>query len=310
MRWFALLLIFCVCVPLAAQDPIPDTTEVWRYFPLDMGDVWEYRAEFELLPPDCFPACVQNWRRTVIDDSVIGDFTYKTILLEKFNLIGEEIDSSTEFYRLDTLSAEIRQPNGTGEMSYGGTRCGLDSPFPPEGEQMECEPGSNVTGEGYDRQVEVGTDIVFTTVKSFWTLFFGGGFRFAADIGMVSNVGCEVSCWDYQLTYADVGGVTYGTPFPVGVEPESPRSSALRITSAYPNPLTGRFLLDVALTKPEALKIDVYDVLGRRIHAGEELVTINGSPVGLDATNWPRGLYLVRVTTADGQVATTRITRQ
>ena len=43
MRWFALLLIFGVCAPLAAQDPIPDTTEVWRYFPLEIGNVWEYR---------------------------------------------------------------------------------------------------------------------------------------------------------------------------------------------------------------------------------------------------------------------------
>ena len=175
---------------------------------------------------------------------------------------------------------------------------------------MECEPGSNVTGEGYERKVEVGTDIVFTTVKSFWTLFFGGAFRFAADIGMVSNVGCEASCWDYQLTYADVGGVTYGTPFPVGVEPESPRSSALHITSAYPNPTTDRFLIDVALTKPEALKIDVYDVLGRRIHADEESVSVDGSTVRLDAIDWPCGLYLVRITTADGQTATTRVTRQ
>lgn len=307
MRWSVFSLILVVCAPLAAQDPIPDTTEAWRYFPLEIGNVWEYRVEIELVPPDCFPGCTQYWRRTVVGDSTIGEITYNKVLREIFNLSGEEVDSSHEYYRLDTLSATIYQLYGNTEYPYGGTNCGLHTPFPPEGQQVECGVGTYLTGEGYERVVEIADHVVATAVKSFYR-YPTGNFRFGADIGLVRNVGCEGSCWDFQLIYANVNGLDIGTPFPVAVEPESPRSSGLSLT-AHPNPSVDLVSISLLLSRPQYVAVEVFDLLGRHVYSEELVVVAGATTLNLDASGWPRGVYFVRITAADGETASTRITR-
>lgn len=311
MRCFALLLIGGLCVPLWAQDPIPDTTDVWRYFPLEVGNVWEYSV-FVHSPPMPPEFGFDRW--TVIGDSAVEHLTYQEILVEEYDVGGNPSGSHTRLFRLDTLTAEILVPEfGGGERAIMGTACGLDAPFPPEGVQVECQTGSWVTGEGYEREVILIDDhipvVLVTAVKSFYE-YPVGNYRFGADIGLVRNEGCEGGCWDYQLVYTSVSGTEYGTPFPVAVELDAPTVTGFGFLAVYPNPSMDRFSISLSSDNQEVVTVEVFDLLGRRVYSDEHIVGAGERTLHVDGSDWPRGFYAIRVTTAEGKTATARITRQ
>ena len=307
MRLFALLLTFCVCAPLAAQSPIPDTTEAWRYFPLEIGEVREYEV-FIMNAPPCLPGCFHYWRRTVVGDSTIEGFTYRHVVRDEFDSNRKPYNTRNEFFRMDTTAAEIYWSFNA--LPYGGTICGLDAPFPPPESEIECDGGKlfSVTGEGYEQTIQIGTDTVITAVKKFSRYF--ESFTYAADIGLINQVYDEGASFYYTLTYANVDGVEYGSPFPVAVEPEGASQHGFALSAAYPNPFADAFSVVLASPTPQGVTLEVFDLLGRRVYSEEHVAGAGETTLRLDATGWPRGLYLVRVTTADGQTATTRITRQ
>ena len=307
MRWFALLLILCVCTPLAAQDPIPDTTEAWRYFPLGIGDVREYEV-FIMNAPPCLPGCFHYWRRTVVGDSTIDGTTYRHIVREEFDSNREPFNTRNEFYRIDTTAAEIYWSFNA--VPYGGTICGLDAPFPPPKSEIECDGGMlfSVTGVGYAQEIQIGTDVVTTAVKKFSRFF--ESFTYAADIGLINQAYDEGSTFDYTLTYANVGGVEYGTPFPVNIGSGEPGPPGFELSVIYPNPTTDGFSIAFFSDRTRHTKIEAFDLLGRRVYSGEHIAGAGQTTLNLDGSDWSRGLYLIRVTTADGQTATARIVRQ
>src|SRR5690606_13395309 len=83
---------------------------------------------------------------------------------------------------------------------------------------------------------------------------------------------------------------------------------AFRLDAAYPNPFAATATLTYALPTAADVRLDVYDVLGRRVAvlvdapqpAGEHRATLR-------AAGLPSGTYFVRLTT-DGHTATTRAT--
>ena len=306
MRWFALLLIFCVCVPLAAQDPIPDTTEVWRYFPLEIGNVWEYR-DF-----DYFELSLYYLERIVVKrDTFIGEMRYFISNRTAYDDEGTVLSNFERVLRYDSVAAQIVRFDGVEEWPYAPTGCSFDVPFPPEGEQLECgpKPFRFVLGIGYNVPVQIGSDVVITAVKQYsfeiWTEL-----RYASGIGHIGYEGCAAWCWDVRLTYANISGVEYGEPNPVANEQEMPGQEPSFAPRVYPNPAQGSIAIALVLDGHQPVSVEVFDLLGRRVYSEEHVAGARETAIHLDGSDWPRGLYLVRVTTADGQVATTRITRQ
>ncbi len=87
------------------------------------------------------------------------------------------------------------------------------------------------------------------------------------------------------------------------VEPASEAS-----LSVYPNPATGRATVTVLLAKRTDLRVEVFDVLGRRVtvlHAGPLTAGMNEFIV--DERSLPAGIYLVRVA-GDAFAASRRFT--
>lgn len=307
MRVVLLLMVFVgFSGILNAQDPVPDTTEAWRYFPLEVGNVWEYSVFVHATP---MPPEYGFERRTVVGDSTVEGRVYRKFFVEQYDEGGFEIGLHTRVYRLDTLSAEILKPEfGGGERVVFGTACGLDAPFPPKGSEIECVSGSYLTGVGYNQTVDISGDQVILAVKSFYE-YPGGNFSFGADIGLIENQGCEGGCWDYDLVYASVDGVEYGTPFPVSVESGLPVSSQLVIDTVYPNPTSGDTSIVLSVDQTQSVRIDVYDLLGRRLHVHEQVITAGRTTVNFESSDWPRGTYIIRAATSGGETATTHVTR-
>ena len=301
MRWFALLLIFCVCVPLAAQDPIPDTLDFRLYYPLEVGNVWEYTVVY-------FGQSTFNSKREIVNDTLIEGREYFIERRSRSERGSPWEVNGDLLLRYDDTTTRLYRWNSEFDTDEIHT-CPLGADF---GTVVDCsDMGSEETvygGYGGTVGFNVGSTTVEAT-KTFAGIADPPGFpEFAAGIGDYF-LQIDIGFSRREIEYARISGVEYGVPIPVGTEAEVPDHSELSI-SVYPNPGSGSFVVAIALRDPQPASIHVFDLLGRRVYSEERFTSAGATQLQLDGSNWPRGLYLFRVTTADGQMAAIRITRQ
>ena len=138
--------------------------------------------------------------------------------------------------------------------------------------------------------------------------------EFATDIGMIwfggtiMMPGGQTSSFGEVLEYAFVGGREYGV-LPVASEPDVPSSAALTVTVA-PNPASGVVRIGLGLGAPGAIRLDVFDMVGRLVHtvpAGRR--SAGQTTIALDTSGWSAGPYIVRASTPDRRHATARLVR-
>ncbi len=135
---------------------------------------------------------------------------------------------------------------------------------------------------------------------------------FGTDLGVVGYVTEHFFfCREYvdrdvsTLAYAEVGGQVYGeNPVAEEAHPGFEDASTVTVT---PNPSRGVIALRLALPRPGAARVEVFDALGRRVHVVD--LPAGLSDLRLDAADWRPGVYVARVTTASGQVAMARFVR-
>ncbi|MFK7844722.1 MAG: DUF1501 domain-containing protein [Rhodothermales bacterium] len=87
---------------------------------------------------------------------------------------------------------------------------------------------------------------------------------------------------------------------PVGTDqPEAP--GAFTLTQNYPNPFTGTTTIQYALDQPGQVRLEVFDVEGRRIASLAEGTQPAGQhSVAFDASRLPSGTYLYRLVSPNG----------
>jgi len=113
-------------------------------------------------------------------------------------------------------------------------------------------------------------------------------------------------------TATDAAGNTseFGAPnVSVGAERDPSLPEAFALDPPWPNPVRQRATVRVALPEPSALTVEVFDLLGRRVH---QLVDAD-HPAGwhelaLAADGLASGVYLVRMTAGEDFTAVRRIT--
>jgi hypothetical protein len=285
MRIAPVALLF-LAAPALAQDPIPDTTDAWRYFPLEVGNVWEY---------ECW--CIDDIyrRHSVPADTLVDGARYFLYHIEVFEPTGSLIEEETLVLRFDTLTATIE---GIGEgFGFG---CPLDADFDAG---VKCTGGTFKTYGG-PQIVTIGTDTLLSSLKG----FMGGAGdvdeQYVADIGYFGSFGLFESA---VLLYARVGGTEYGEPFVLASEPgPSPPSLALAV---YPNPSYGVAMLALSVPARQAVTVAVFDALGRRFYE-EERTVAGQARFTLDGSGWAPGVYVVRATGAEGAQATALLVRR
>lgn len=78
--------------------------------------------------------------------------------------------------------------------------------------------------------------------------------------------------------------------------------------SLYPNPATGRTTLFVSLTRPETVRVEVLDMLGRNVlNLAPQALPAGAQELALNLAHQAAGLYTVRLTTSQG-VRTSKLT--
>ncbi len=87
-------------------------------------------------------------------------------------------------------------------------------------------------------------------------------------------------------------------------------AAAFALDAPAPNPATSRSVFQLHLDRPQPVRVDVFDVLGRRVETLHDGTLPAGvHPLTLDVQNLPAGLYVVRARGADAQ-ATRRLVVQ
>ena len=268
------------------QTDIPDTLDWHGYFPLRVGNIWEYqhvlfRPQTVQRPVD--ESEIRHERYHVVDSTAQGDTLLYVIEFEERSEQNVLIARDTLHSWYDEGTASV--PGLPGVL--GLLRC-LNSPFnrdlsvyiPPD-----CWP--------FVGQEDLFVPDLFgpepVTVKGFGA--FVWGFATVHGVGVISGGGGCEPCGafddrdEWRLKYAQIGHEVYGSQI-VSTE-RNTVIDAPRLV-AYPNPTTGQLILEA----PAGQQLEIYDIVGRRVRI--ERLDQSGWML-LDLSNLASGVYVLKV---------------
>ena len=280
----SVLLLAVLAVPASAQEVL-DSTRAERYFPLHVGNVWEYEGVSGL---DNSPVYE---RRSIVKDTTIYGRRYVRYEQEELNAEGKVLAlRSASYLRFDDIVSEIRRGSPGDIPPYDVlSDLPLDLNFFSLTEVEGCE--LVVTG-GFDRDLLVGNEIVQTTVKTIDTQNCEVQSTFAAGIGLAS---VRTAMASYDLRYALVEGTEFGTT--VGTAVAAPPTAASHpVLTVFPNPTRGDASVRLYLDAAQSVRLFLYDALGRRVSVQELGQQRAGATTHtLDTTTLPAGRYVIQL---------------
>ena len=199
-------------------QPVADTLDWRRYFPLEVGNEWHYLVG----DPDPFidppvPDDIARWR--IVADTTFDDEVWYALETTVLDQAGRVKSAHSTYVRYDTEFANVIEytHDAAGNpfvLWFMGVPCGLDGPFGALNYDCKGVQGEmySITG-GYDYQHVIPSTppdtIEVAASKRFSSL--GGGHEMLSDIGLASTR-AEQSGWRRLLVYANVGGREYGVP--------------------------------------------------------------------------------------------------
>lgn len=291
---------------LRSGEAEPDTTSPWRYFPLQIGDVWEY-AILDLGGNDTG----RMFRRYVSGDTLAPN-GQRYFLLDYafFNESGFREHGRSVMLRYDTLSARVMELyDGGVEGVTSRAPCPFDADFES---QVECEGPDKfyfVTG-GYDSVLDFEPDTTVTGVP--YKTYEGSAelIRYAAGFGEVLYV--ELKGKDqFVLEACRVGGEAFGMlQYPVASEEAPALPEATAMLEAWPNPFREHITVALDLPQAGAARLEVVGVLGRVVRSRD----LGALPPGrhevlLRTADLAAGPYLVSLVAGEVLRATRTVTR-
>ncbi|HYE94590.1 MAG TPA: T9SS type A sorting domain-containing protein [Rubricoccaceae bacterium] len=288
-------------VPAGWTQPVPDTTDWRRYFPLEVGNRWQYRA-------DQGQGNIFYFGYLVTGTVVLEGHEYFTLIecsyAEGWPPFCDPDENEVRYSPSAALLLERYVVDGVpGEDRFFLAPCALDAPFQAFG--IECEPPGNetynITG-GYGLAYTIGSDTLWeVTVKDFHAK--GQPIRTiaVADVGAVYQLTDKGTYSRLDLAYVRVGEAEYGEPafvFPSASEPKPP-STAFAL-AVRPNPARdGEARVVLTLGAAQAVRVEAFDALGRRVSILHDGSLAGGQhAISLDSARLGPGVYLVRASGA------------
>jgi hypothetical protein len=287
---------------LPRGDIIPDTTEPWRYFPLEMGNTWEYLTTDHLIE-----------RRYVERDTLIDGKTYFIFNRQYFTPDGASASQIVwdPPIRFDTLMAHVMRTTAVGDQPHYFD-CPFDTPF-----GSTCHSpiyGDVAVSGGYDRLLVFpppdGADSVYTAVKGMSRGVLE--YRFAADFGEVFHH-CSECGFGWGLRAVRIGGwdgEVYGELLvpPPQVSSEEPPPLERIMLSAWPNPFREHLSISLTVDGSGPAVVALYDLLGREVLRRDLGPLSPGEhTVRLETQTLPAGAYVLRAETGDGGFLTSAV---
>ncbi|MCP4580459.1 MAG: T9SS type A sorting domain-containing protein [candidate division Zixibacteria bacterium] len=109
--------------------------------------------------------------------------------------------------------------------------------------------------------------------------------------------------WDGEYFHnvsskAEYGGdnVIYQVSLAVDIEEEIAKPESIELAKAYPNPFNASTNINYSLAKPSSVRIDIYNILGRRVETVFDGYQLSGTyTINWRADDLPSGIYYARI---------------
>ena len=296
MRTACLLLTLFASAAVSAQsgeEPIPDPTPPHLYFPLAVGNAWEYLQ----CNPGVLHTCqYRRSRRTVVDTIRVDGNLYFVEETEQADQGEPWAPAGQSILRYDSTSTRVVALEGG---PWYLTECRLAAAFSGDAGCGLIVFGPDLSGFWHSADLlESRSFKSFNSSDDSQDVLEGVGWIG----GYVWNDYTTIS---YAHVLQDDGTVfQYGTQYAVASE-DTPEAGGLML-AVGPNPTAGPLTLRLGGWAGETVTLDAFDALGRRVWAREVL---GQQPVSVDASGWAPGLYLVRARTGTEGVTTTVVRR-
>lgn len=75
-----------------------------------------------------------------------------------------------------------------------------------------------------------------------------------------------------------------------------------KVSDIYPNPVNGNAKLDITVLKPASLSICIFGQTGQSMYSSDVTLSAGSQSIKLDTGTLPPGLYLVRITSGQGEM--------
>lgn len=299
---------FASCEPddLESGEVCPDTTNWQRYFPLEVGNRWQYRVD-RFIEPDYVHGTEIVGETEIDGESYVLARRCAQGASEDEPTCGEPVP-----IRYDETDRVVvrRFEDSEGNVSFrpyhtsdfGGPQP-LDAPF-GAGMVEGCSCFLDVSGA-----YGVGFEGLGDTEKTFDD-GFQGTVTLVAGVGVVDSESGKNDFFE-TLVYARVGGAQVGSPpfeFPTAGEDEGLPLAQSGFTALFPNPAretaTARYTLGTA----HSVTLAVLDVLGRRVRTLNPGRQVAGPhEVHVETSALPAGLYLLQLRSDDTVLAAQRL---
>jgi hypothetical protein len=276
------------------SQAIPDTTAPWTYYPLGLGDVWQYTVAIENRFGHHYTYALT--REVVAIDTVFGR-VYARLLTVAMNvpqMPEPPPDSLMVRARFDTIAA--RPIWRSGMLPENRYECRLDEAFPVEPDttrSIACDAWAATVAGGYSLPLPHGGVATQKIVDVDHALDLTDSTTFASGIGVIARRWTyKVHGWEtHLLAYARVAGIEYGTPIVAAEPPPAGR----RPLSVAPNPTDGRAVVSFHLASAGLVRVTLHDVLGRELLvAYDGWLSAGDHRMPVEAAGLPPGVYLVR----------------
>ena len=250
------------------------------YYPLNIGDYWEY--EFYTSP-----AFIIIQPRRVVGDTLMPNGKNYRMIEESWpgGLTYQRIEDSTRVYQ---FYQRYEPPEG---MIYGefllynlDLKLGDTWPYPPGGYD------GFIADSGFVEVTAIGdTTLWGHTFKYAWlasyTLPDTACWFCGYDVILIDSIGVAfdaVEMAHYTLLGAVINGQKYGTITSVQPRERANFDSIAEILNAYPNPFNDRVTVEYHLRKPGRLRFTIFNLLGQKVRT---LLDDYQSP-GVYRINW------------------------
>lgn len=289
----------------SGDDPVPDTTDWRRYFPLDIGNQWQYRWRFIDQNGNWG---YRDWGLRVVADTVVSGTEYRVVERCSYNEGQDEASCPfKDLVRYEEEGAMLVNLEQDYEFRWGFMPCGLDADF---NTSVECPGGGMgyyIIGEN-DYSLNLPPNVIEPVVYKQFLSF--------SSIDVVHGIGpiyydFEAAADVDWLMWARIDGVEFGTPrfvFPTSSDEPPLRKPGVSV-EAWPNPFREHVTVAFSLTEAAPVVVELVDVLGRVVVRRDLGVLPAGEHrEAVGAAALPSGSYVVRVHRGAESV-TTRITR-
>ncbi|MCA9735829.1 T9SS type A sorting domain-containing protein [candidate division KSB1 bacterium] len=298
--------LLCLTAPrLSAQ--LPKASE---YFPLEVGNVWEYELYWD-------GSYSPYLRHKVIADTVIGD-TARVYTIVIQTILGTDSswqDQTYYSYAYNSDSSAVYEV-GSFESIDSAYEPGM---FPFIGISREDLDGTYKlldTSHGFNwvwehAEADYGESLAITDTG---TVELFGKNRYFLDVNFVDESGDTLAIlwfdtqyildigrsrlqYEGDLTYAKVGGVEYGAPLITGVHSPAFRQNVTeKRVLCYPNPAKYSAALIFPFTKPMRFDVYIMNSLGQTIRS---FVHVRQNKLHWDCRDnsgkfVPNGVYFIR----------------